>query len=152
MRAARSEAEEIIATALKLSRRLHRGATMFDDACPRSCGGEDCTCDANGWVAMRQKDALDLLATDAQVHGIYADDQFRPCPFCGGTRNILNRVEHAPGADVPDDDPEKWDYFVSCAGCASQGPWSKTSREAAIRLWNGAMVTSPATRPDPAKS
>ncbi len=57
-----------------------------------------------------------------------------PCPFCGG-RAYVARTDRFPEAP-PDNDPDRFAYSGRCVTCAAQGPWNKTSREAAIRDWN----------------
>lgn len=67
-----------------------------------------------------------------------------PCPFCGGTRTTIERVERGQGyANFPDD-PDRWAYSVICTSCSTVGPWSKASPESAIARWNQRpLVNSP---------
>lgn len=60
----------------------------------------------------------------------------KSCPFCGGTRIIVDREQRGPGYDDYPDDPDRWAYFGFCTICAAQGPWVKSNREGAIQKWN----------------
>jgi hypothetical protein len=57
-----------------------------------------------------------------------------PCPFDGGTRLKLQKVDRF-GESRPED-PDAFAYNVFCTGCATEGPWVKNSPTAACDRWN----------------
>lgn len=59
-----------------------------------------------------------------------------PCPFCGSTACDVVRVERfgAPPADAIAAEGW-WAWSVVCSCCAAEGPWAKTSADAAVQAW-----------------
>ena len=68
-----------------------------------------------------------------------------PCPFCGGTRTLLDRALRG-GYQQAQEDPDAWAYTVRCLSCAATGPWFKREGNA-VRSWNRRV---PALEPPPA--
>jgi hypothetical protein len=66
-----------------------------------------------------------------------------PCPFCGSTTGVVDRVERhgtpPPGA-LPDEG--WWAFSVCCLSCAAQGPWSSTSEANALTMWTRRATVS----------
>ncbi len=55
----------------------------------------------------------------------------RPCPFCGSTRV---QVQTGECRGAVSDEP-RLEYWITCFGCAAEGPWSRTEA-GAVRMWN----------------
>lgn len=62
------------------------------------------------------------------------DSELLACPFCGHHRVGVERVLR-DGYQNWQDDPDAYAYYVTCAGCACEGPWAK-SRNGAVENWN----------------
>ena len=64
------------------------------------------------------------------------------CPFCGGSAYLCAESrddtipEHQPPPDrIIEENCGRWVFWVSCIGCACQGPWSKFP-QGAVEWWN----------------
>ena len=62
-----------------------------------------------------------------------ANEELRPCPFCGGKGEVDSKLRDGYKDFLKDPDANA--YFVVCRSCAADGPWSK-SESGARRMWN----------------
>ena len=101
----------------------------------------------NGGNPIIEMDPVKLLI--AELDRLYAENEdlhvqlkpnselaepgLLPCPFCGCSRLYVTSIPRFPG--LPREWPGGMAYTITCASCAAEGGWEKSS-SSARRTWN----------------